>query len=221
MNLISIITYIIGSAIFLFIFFPIALFLAYLFFDLYNKLYLKLVGQGNRWYQNLFIFPAGLFSLRNKRYIKKNLTNGNLKDHIAIVLANNYFPENVHGFGLDCVIDLMKYLNKNNKSYRVYNKITSQKLKKVINDKRVSSIFLFGHGQRHGVKIGRDEVVYYCEFQNHPKKHLIAQFHCNHLKGKSLADYGEKPIYTFILDKVQRQGDINRQLKEIIKRGLI
>lgn len=185
------------------------------------KLYSRIVGRGNKWYQNLFLIPAGLFSIQKRKYIQKNICYGNLKKHIAIVLANNYFPENIHGFGLDNVIELVKYLKKKNKSYKIYDKITSNQLKKVIRDKRVSSIFLFGHGQRHGIKVGKDELVYYCEFPSHPKKNLIAQFHCNHLGGKSLADYGKKPTYTFILNKIQRQGNISKQLNEIFKKGLI
>jgi len=82
-------------------------------------------------------------------------------------------------------------------------------------------IDLFGHGERHGIKVGRNEAVYYCEFPNHPKRHLIAQFHCNHLSGKCLAEYGEKPIYNFVLSRTQNQLDIQKQIKEIIKRKLI
>ena len=212
---------IIAYILFLCIFLPMFFFLAYLFFDLYNKFYLRLVGKGSKWYQKCFIFPVGLFSLRNHLYIKRNLRNGIIKNHIAIVLANNYFPENVLGFGLDNAVRLIEYLKENNKSYIVYDKVTSSKLKKIIRDSHVKSIFLFGHGQRHGVKVGKDEMVYYCEFLSHPKKHLIAQFHCNHLKGKSLADYGEKPIYTFIENKIQRYRGIDKQISDIINKRLI
>ena len=84
-------------------------------------------------------------------------------------------------------------------------------------DNHVKSIFLFGHGERHGIKIGKDEMIYYCEFLKTPKRNLIAQFHCNHLKGKSLADYGQKPIFTFIKNKVQYERDLDKQISEIIK----
>jgi len=213
--------YILFSAIFIFLFLPMFLFLFYLVTNELNKLYLHIVGNGNRWYQNLFIVPAGLFSWFNRRYIRKNLQQGDIRKHIALVFANNYFPENISGFGLDNAVRLIKYLKQTNKSYVVYDKITSSKLKKVINDKRVKSIFLFGHGERHGIKVGRNETVYYCEFPNPPKKYLIAQFHCNHLSGKCLGDYGEKPIYNFVLNKIQRQGDIENQIKKIIKEGLV
>ncbi len=221
MNWALLITQIIAFAVFFFFLLPMVLFLAHLFFDLYNKFYLRMVGQGNRWHQNFFIFPVMLLNWRKRGYIKKNLSNGTIKNHIAIVLANNYFPENIMGFGLDNAVDLIKYLKKENKNYRVYNKVTSAQLKRIIKDKRVSSIFLFGHGERHGIKVGRNEAVYYCEFPNHPKKHLIAQFHCNHLGGKSLSEYGKKPIYSSVSNDVQNQIKINKQLKEIIKRRLV
>lgn len=221
MNIVLLLIQIIIWALAIFIFIPIFMFFAYLFFDQYNKLYVMLVGQGNKWYQNLFLFPASLLSLRKKRYIQKNIQNGSTKKHIAVVLANNYFPENIMAFSSDVVVKLIKHLKKKNKNYQIYDKITSEKLKEIIMNKNVKSIFLFGHGQRHGIKVGRNETVYYCEFPNHPKKELIAQFHCNHANGKSLADYGKKPIYSFITDDVQNQIKINKQLKEIIKRRLV
>ncbi|MBU0963067.1 MAG: hypothetical protein KKD48_04150 [Nanoarchaeota archaeon] len=207
--------------IFLFIFFPIFLFLFYLIFDGYNKLYLNLIGVGKKWYQYLFIFPISLLSWKNHNYIKKNSRNGNINKHIAIVLANNYFPENIHSFGLDGVIKLIKYLKKNNKSYVVYNRVNSDQLKNIINDKRVYSILLFGHGERHGLKVGKNEIVYYCEFKNHPKKHLIAQFHCNHYSGKSLSEYGEKPIFSFVTNNMQNYLSIEKQIKKIIKEKIL
>jgi hypothetical protein len=52
------------------------------------------------------------------------------------------------------------------------------------------------------------------------KNTLIAQFHCNHLGGKSLSEYGKKPIYSSVSNDVQNQIKINKQLKEIIKREI-
>ena len=221
MTLLTILIYLFCYGIFIFILLPMVLFLAYLLFDLYNKCYLKIVGIGNKWYQNFFIIPVIMFSWRSYFYLRKNLKHGKVKNHIAIVLANNYYPENIASFGLDNVIDLIKYLKKKDRPYRVYNNATSNNIRNIINDKNVKSILLFGHGERHGIKVGRNEVLYYYEFPNHPKKHLIAQFHCNHFNGKSLAEYGNKPIYAFVTNNTQRQMDIERQIKKIIKEGLL
>jgi hypothetical protein len=220
-NVISTLIQISSWIILIFIILPIAIFLAYLITNELNKLYILLVGNGTKWYQKMFIVPAGFFSWRCRRYINKNLKQGNLNNHVAIVLANNYFPENVLFQGADHVVRLIKYLKKENKSYQVYNHVTSDQLKRIINDKKVNSIFLFGHGERHGIKVNRNEVVYYCEFPNHPKKYLIAQFHCNHLGGKSLGEYGKKPVYNFTTNELQRYLDIRKQLNEIIKRDLV
>lgn len=204
------------------IFFPLALFVLYILFDSYNKFYLRLVGEGNKWYKKAFLFPVALFSWRKRNYVKKNLKNGSGENHIAIIIANNYFPENIAGFSFGAVVKLIKHLKKEGKNYRVYNKITSNQLRKVINDKNVSSVFLFGHGEKHGIKVKRNEVVYYCEFSNHPKKHLIAQFHCNHLKGKPLSEYGEeKPVYSFVTDRIQNSNQIEKQVKEIVNERFI
>lgn len=218
--IIEIITFILVVFSFL-IFVPITLFLIYALFNEYVKIYLAIMGSGKKWYQKMFIFPAYLLEYRKRKFIKNNTSRGSAKNHVALVLANNYFPENISEFSIDCVIKLLKHLNKKEKNYRVYNKITSRKLKKVISDKNVESIFLFGHGNRHGVKVNMDETVYYCEFPEAPKRKIVGQFHCNHLKGKCLAEYGKKPIFSFVENKMQNQFDIDKQIDEIIERDLI
>ncbi len=218
MTFLLMLIYIISFLITIFIFMPIGLYFIYELSSLYSKLYLRLMGSGKKSYQYLLVFPLLLISfVTYRRYLSKNSQQGRLDNHVAIVLANNYFPENIYSFGIDGVKRIVKYLKKRKIPYRVYDRVTSNQLKKIINNKNISSIILFGHGQRHGIKVGKDETLYYCEFQNPPKRHLVAQFHCNHLKGKSLADYGDKPKFVFIKNKLQNNFDIEGQVKKIIK----
>ena len=192
----------------------------YIFFTEYNKLYTSLIGQENKWYQKLFIVPLSILSFSGKRYLKKHSEYGEKKNYVAVIIANNYFPENVHNFSLMAIKNLVKYLNKNKKNYRVYNKVTSNKLKEILKGKEAKSIFIFGHGERHGIRVGKNEVMYYCDVPKSPKKHLIAQFHCNHYSGKSFSDYN-KPKFSFVTNSTQRLPGIEKQIKEIIKRKLI
>lgn len=220
MNIILNFMIIISICMLVFIGVPGALYLLYMFSDLYSKFYLKLIGQEKEWYQKMFFSPLSLYyGWRYKKLRSKLKLDG--RPYIAIILANNYFPEKYSPFSIDSINKLVKYLRENKKPYRVYERVNINEVRRIINNRDVSSVFLFGHGQRHGIKLGRDEMLYYCEFDNHPKKDLIAQFHCNHLKGKSLADYGLKPRLIFIKNGIQKKYGIDKQISHIIKEKLI
>ena len=84
---------------------------------------------------------------------------------------------------------------KNKKQYKVYTPKNASDFKKIINNPKVKSIYIFGHGVKHGIKLNKKEVLYYCEMKNTLKKDFIAQLHCNHSYGNSLADYIGKNSY--------------------------
>lgn len=198
------------------------LFVIYTICDSYCKLYYNLFGVRILKFNKWLSFPALLFFNRDYKFIMKNKEYLSHRPHTAIVIANNYFPENYVAFGISNIIRLVNYLVKNKKPYKVYDYVTRQNLKKIIGDKNVKSIVLFGHGQRHGIRIGRNEMFYYCELNNPSKKHLVAQFHCNHFKGKGLADYMvSKPLFNFVKDKKQNDLDLSRQITKIIKNHLL
>jgi len=59
----------------------------------------------------------------------------------------------------------------------------------MVYNKKCRGLYILGHGRRHGLLISEDEMLYYCEYTDAPKKDFVIQLHCNHMKGKSLSDY--------------------------------
>lgn len=214
----------ISLAFYIVIFIPIGLFLFYYLTNLLNKFYIKyLVGKGTKWYQRRFIFPASIIGWAfGVLYIDSHLQNGELQNYIAIVRANNYFPESILPIFAPSEKKLVQYLYDSNKNYKVYNKVTSSELKKIIMDKNISSLLIFGHGDKHGIQVGKDEMLFYCDLpKNVPYRHLFAQFHCNHFKGKGLTEYGAKAKYILVKEKAQNDGDIEEQVDRIIREKLL
>ncbi len=154
------------------------LFLAWLYVKIYVWVFYNIILP-------IFGYPIVYFDMK---YVQKNREFGNRKNHSAIILANNYWPEKILIYSLE-ISKLIKTLKLNNESYKVYDKVSQNDFRKIINDNKVSSVYIFGHGQRHGVKLGKNKIIYYCEFQDAKKKTKVYQFHCNHNYGKSLADY--------------------------------
>ncbi len=137
----------------------------------------------------------------NWNYLRKNSEFGSNKNHIAIVLCNNYMPERILSYRED-LPKLIKFFKKKNWSYKIYFKADKKELRKIIDNPYATIIYILGHGQRHGVKVNPKELVYYCEFYKSPKKKFIAQLHCNHYGGKSLAEYvSDKSIKHFVTDQ--------------------
>jgi len=141
------------------------------------------------------IFFGGIYIwfLFNSFYLRKMPNNKRYKkDYIAIILTNR----NINDKFVICVSGislLLKYIKKQNKPYILMKKFDEKKFRKIVYDKNCKELYLVGHGCRHGLKID-DKCFYYCELKDAPKKDFIAQLHCNHLGGKSLADYLAKNV---------------------------
>ena len=84
---------------------------------------------------------------------------------------------------------LIEYLKRKNQPFKLLRKFDKKKFSDMIYDKNCKGLYILGHGTRHGLRVSKDEMVYYCEFANAPKKEFIIQLHCNHLRGKSLVEY--------------------------------
>lgn len=166
------------------------------------------------------IFPVfwGIPTFLIWHYVDKNpeLSIKNRK-YVAIVLANDYYPWRfvTYSFRIDKII---RYLKKKNKPYKVFTRITPNKLKEITEDKMVKGIILFGHGQKHGIKLSKKKVFYYCEAGKSPKKEFVMQFHCNHYGGTSLVDYiGKDKDKCFVNDKENWIPGINKVIRNITK----
>lgn len=153
----------------------------------------------------------------NWNYIKRNPEFDSNKNHIAIVLCNDYMPERMLVYRED-IPKLIKYFKKKEWPYKVYFRTDKNKLKSIIQNKKTTIVYIIGHGQRHGVKTGNKEMTYYCEFQESPKKKFIAQLHCNHLGGKSLVEYlSENSVSGFVTNKMLFSFGLNRFIEKVTK----
>jgi len=190
--------------------------LLYRLSKVYSSYYFKTFGRKDFWL--MFLFPLLFFRYK---YVQRNKEFKGNNPHIALILANNWFPEKYLAYGLR--IDLLiKYLKDNKKPYKVYDRLNAMQIKSIIKNKKVKAVLIFGHGSKHSVQTSENETLYYCEFAKCHKKDFIAQFHCNPGGGKSLAEYiSKEDTLCFITDEKQRDSDINKQINKIIKDKLL
>ncbi len=159
-------------------------------------------------------FPLVFF---NRLYTKRNSEYKANTNHIAIILCNSYLPERILIY-MEKLPRLIKYFKKRKWPYKVHFGTNKKELKKIIKNPKTKIIYIFGHGQRHGVKLNNKEMAYYCEFEGYPKKKFIAQLHCNHYAGKSLVEYiSENSIKGFVTNKKINSKKISKFIKDVTK----
>jgi hypothetical protein len=91
--------------------------------------------------------------------------------------------------------------------YKLYTPSNEEEAKKAIEDPDVTHLWIFGHGVKHGLTVGK-KMLYYCEVKSIPPKEFIGQYHCNFLGGKSLGDYNH-PLKSDITDDKIRNIEVN------------
>lgn len=84
---------------------------------------------------------------------------------------------------------LIEYLKRKNQPFKLLKKFDKKKFSDMIYDRNCTGLYIIGHGSRHGLRISKEEMIYYCEYATAPTKDFVIQLHCNHLRGKSLAEY--------------------------------
>lgn len=133
-----------------------------------------------------------LFSLfANIRYLK-NAPSKYLvkKEYIGIVVTTNKLRLNGYLFiYFSDIMLLIELLKRKNQPFKLLTKFDKKRFDDMIYDKNCKGLYILGHGSRHGLLISADEMLYYCEYKDAPKKDFVVQLHCNHGKGESLADY--------------------------------
>ena len=88
------------------------------------------------------------------------------------------------------LIFLIKYLKLKNEDISIYKNVDLNTLDEIMSNDNISTVYLVGHGRRHGFAIDSNTVVDYCRYNDTIyKKHYVYQIHCNHGKGKSLVGY--------------------------------
>ena len=168
---------------------------------------------------NSFIMLCGHYIISKK---KKNNTNS---ANTAVILSNhdffclNHWLTSSYSYNFKV---FFKYLElRNDIRYNVYDNLTKPEFNNIISNKKIKNIYLFGHGTRHMFGLYEDKPVYYCDFQNKRiNKDFVAQYHCNHHYGKSLADYvvdKDKRKYCEITYEAWSRPGINGFLKHKYK----
>lgn len=115
-------------------------------------------------------------------------------------------------FGISSLIEHMENQGCNHK---ILNDAKEKELRNVIDDQNCFGIYLIGHGCRHGWRVSKEKIAYYCEFKDAPKKEFVVQLHCNDGGGESLVQIlvenedtrsyaGDKKMFTTKMDKFLR-----------------
>lgn len=174
-------------------------------------------------------FLITILIMREFHHIEKNREKNADKEHTAIIVV--FYCNPIQLFTIIGVKRLvMGYTNfcsgrisglYDKESYRIYPVYCKKDIIPIINDSNCKRIWIFSHGLKHGISLD-EENLYYCEFENAPKKDFIAQLHCNCSGGKSLIDYlidNPSPEKYIVSDTLRglfdNLKDINRYLKEI------
>ena len=127
----------------------------------------------------------------NLRYIKKVETEYKIKkEYVGVVVTTDKlrFIQYFFIYFSDLML-LIECLKLNNQPYKLLNKFDKKDFDKLVFDQNCRGLYILGHGRKHGLLISKNEMLYYCEYRNAPKKEFIVQMHCNHMKGKSLGNY--------------------------------
>jgi hypothetical protein len=123
-------------------------------------------------------------------------------DYHAIIIANYanmgfYKNLSTYAGGFDLLI---KFFQKKSIPFKVISCHDCECFETAIKASHAKKLWIFGHGDRHGISFG-DEIYFpYCRLENGPKKDFIAQLHCSNGEGKALWEYlsisGNPGIFT-------------------------
>lgn len=146
-------------------------------------IYLLLPVRALLFFVNQLIIRVTLFSV-NRNHPKKTV----------IVIGKDEFKNPSYWVSPNYDLDLLlivKYLKIKNEDFSIYYNVDKSKLDEIMTNKDIKTVYLVGHGRRHGFALSKNEVVDYCNYNNMNKykKDFVYQIHCNHGKGKSLVEY--------------------------------
>jgi len=157
----------------------------------------------------IFLTPIYILLKFRIRYVYNKIQSPSLKrDHLAIIVVkyDSFFKSMFYMF-----INLFRFLHKLRSSkipFSVYVVDNRKQFMDVIYNKNVKVLFIFGHGQKHGIKFG-NELWHYCSIPKVSHIRFVTQFHCNHYSGKSLHEhFGCNG--SFITEDVTIYHDINK-----------
>lgn len=155
--------------------------------SLYNIEIIVLVGL----FLSVCIF--GQKFLDDKLMNKKMYIYGNCdEEYSAVLIGNNLsWVKNIFTIPSVCgLYFLEKYFKKTNKNYKIIQKIEKSDFNKIVADDKCKELYLIGHGSKGLFGIGNNtneiiEIIDYSKYSESPKKRIIAQLHCAHIKNEN------------------------------------
>jgi len=210
---------------------PILLFFCFGFFnELFNKYFplfnsnktgFELIG---KYFFLLLLVYAILIArqsliLINNFFVLQNAKKRETNDYdTAIIIANqeNFSLKNMiispYSYSFKHFFKLAR-LKKI--KYKIFENVTVEEFDNLITNHQIKNYYLFGHGSRHAFELFEKKAIYYCRYKGSKlNKEYIAQYHCNHGYGESLADY-------IVQDQKKREGcdigDTERKPKDLKK----
>jgi len=205
------------------------LFKKYFPFLEFNLVGFELIG---KYYALVFIIILCVFlyqniiNIRNYFIIKKAKKRGSNNFDTAIIIANNelFSLKNIFLSPYSYAFKQFFQLAKLKKiQYKIFDKLTVKEFDKIIKNPSIKNYYLFGHGSRHSFNLFEEKPIYYCKYSNEDlNKKYIAQYHCNHNFGKSLAEYVVKDEELLkrcdVTNEVRKPRDLKKQWREEIKK---
>lgn len=107
--------------------------------------------------------------------------------------------------------------------YKIFEDVNVDEFDNIVKNPKIKNYYLFGHGSRHYFELFEKKPIYYCRYKALKlNKDYVAQYHCNHGFGESLADFiiqdEEKRRKCDVGDCERRPQDLKKQWKEEITR---
>jgi hypothetical protein len=184
-------------------------------FGIFLGILLCYFGKKNRWHEFIcFTWPPSIYCWLIE-LDEKNKTKLEKPHHGIVVVATKRRTKFAMYWSGVSTLLLSFTENKQKIPYRLYVCSKQEDFKRIVFDRNVTHLWLFGHGLKHAMEFGK-ELLYYCEFQDAPKKEFIGQYHCNPDGGKSLADYNN-PKLSDVTDGVRHLPEIEQCVQERLK----
>lgn len=138
--------------------------------------------------------------------------------HDAIVIAHGDYSQKL-GYGDGVELIIIKFRNSRI-PYRVYDCQNVSAFRDAVMNPLARNIWIFGHGDRGGIRIGFVYLEYKKEFEMYRdlKKAYIYQFHCNSGTKPSLADLlsdGRGYVSNTFRDELQNREHVRQILENI------
>jgi hypothetical protein len=188
----------------------------------YCKLEIKLIRQYK--FKSL-IRRQYLWAKLGRECIEKYEKIECLNEEHAIIIANSTNSNKnlfVHGSGIDLLIE---YFDSNRIKFKIFSCYNSKCFDKSITKTKAQNLWIFGHGDRHGIYFENKIIDYipFCKIAGTCPRSFIAQLHCCNLTGKTMWEYlSEKPgIFSEgFRNTFQNREDIKKWITENQKKRL-